>query len=264
VTFGLPVVDTLLAMVRRTLRGEKITQSDRGHIHHRLRDLGHSPRKVAVILYAICGLSGLLSLLFLSDNGGLVGLAFLVTGIAMWFGIQRLRIPELLEARRAIDVGMQQRHLIARNLAIRDGARRLRFTGDMAELFRELDGLCTRSGFEQVEIWLSPEVVGTAGPHLASELRLVDSGYVWRWRNVPFADTDPKLCWELRLPMLSEAGEEAGRFSIRRKIGSHVPGDVGIIARELLPEIVQAIDRFAVRVEAGPDEGPIQARVGGL
>ena len=37
--------------------------ADRGHIHHRLLDRGFSPRRVALLLYAIGGLGALFSVL---------------------------------------------------------------------------------------------------------------------------------------------------------------------------------------------------------
>ena len=40
VALGLPVLDTFLVVLRRVLRGERISKADRGHIHHRLVDLG--------------------------------------------------------------------------------------------------------------------------------------------------------------------------------------------------------------------------------
>jgi UDP-GlcNAc:undecaprenyl-phosphate GlcNAc-1-phosphate transferase len=50
VSLGLPVLDTTLAVARRFLRGQPIFTADRAHIHHRLLSLGHSPRRVALLL----------------------------------------------------------------------------------------------------------------------------------------------------------------------------------------------------------------------
>ena len=56
---GLPVFDTLFAMLRRIIRHKPIMQADRGHLHHRLIDKGYSQRQAVLILYIIslcCGL----------------------------------------------------------------------------------------------------------------------------------------------------------------------------------------------------------------
>jgi hypothetical protein len=46
---GLPLTDTLLAMVRRFLEKRSIFSPDRGHIHHRLLDLGVTHRRAVLI-----------------------------------------------------------------------------------------------------------------------------------------------------------------------------------------------------------------------
>jgi len=48
---GIPIADTLLAMGRRALRGAPLFSADRGHIHHRLMDLGLSHRQAVLIIY---------------------------------------------------------------------------------------------------------------------------------------------------------------------------------------------------------------------
>src|SRR5712692_3700417 len=61
-TLAVPLLDAGLSVVRRFLRGQPIFRADRGHIHHRLLDRGFTPRTVALILYAFCGLAAAFSL----------------------------------------------------------------------------------------------------------------------------------------------------------------------------------------------------------
>jgi UDP-GlcNAc:undecaprenyl-phosphate GlcNAc-1-phosphate transferase len=51
VALGVPIFDTLFAMVRRFLERRPLFSPDRGHIHHRLLDLGLTHRRVVLILY---------------------------------------------------------------------------------------------------------------------------------------------------------------------------------------------------------------------
>ncbi len=53
---GVPIVDVLFAILRRTVSRQGIATADRGHLHHRLIDLGHGPRRAVVILWAWTGL----------------------------------------------------------------------------------------------------------------------------------------------------------------------------------------------------------------
>ncbi|WP_219468566.1 glycosyltransferase family 4 protein [Nonomuraea rhizosphaerae] len=48
----LPLIDLITAVVRRTSRGLSPFAPDRGHLHHRLLDIGHSHRRTVLIMYA--------------------------------------------------------------------------------------------------------------------------------------------------------------------------------------------------------------------
>lgn len=79
---GLPLFDTSMAIVRRFAKGQHIFAADRGHVHHRLLDLGLSHRQVVLALYGVCLVFTLfaLSLVFASHMASAIILAaFLVT-----------------------------------------------------------------------------------------------------------------------------------------------------------------------------------------
>ncbi len=50
---GLPIFDTMFAIVRRVLTGRSPMSPDRGHLHHRLLDMGFSQKKTVAILYTM-------------------------------------------------------------------------------------------------------------------------------------------------------------------------------------------------------------------
>jgi UDP-GlcNAc:undecaprenyl-phosphate GlcNAc-1-phosphate transferase len=60
---GVPIIDTFWIIVRRLLNGRSPFSADRGHIHHRLLDLGLSHRQTVVLIYAICAALAILSLI---------------------------------------------------------------------------------------------------------------------------------------------------------------------------------------------------------
>src|SRR5690606_4553780 len=53
---ALPFLDIVLAVLRRTRAGQLPWKPDRGHLHHRLLDIGHSHRRAVVVLYLWSGL----------------------------------------------------------------------------------------------------------------------------------------------------------------------------------------------------------------
>jgi len=56
--FGIPLFDVAFAIVRRVKHKKNITEPDRGHLHHRLLDLGLSHRQVVFILYIVSAAMG--------------------------------------------------------------------------------------------------------------------------------------------------------------------------------------------------------------
>jgi UDP-GlcNAc:undecaprenyl-phosphate/decaprenyl-phosphate GlcNAc-1-phosphate transferase len=53
IALGLPIFDTLFSMFRRFLERRPIFSPDRGHIHHRLLDLGLTQRRAVMLLYGV-------------------------------------------------------------------------------------------------------------------------------------------------------------------------------------------------------------------
>ena len=56
--FGLPIYDTLFAMIRRKVNGKSMMQADKGHLHHRLLDMGLSQKQAVIIMYFISAVLG--------------------------------------------------------------------------------------------------------------------------------------------------------------------------------------------------------------
>ena len=80
VVLGVPIVDTLFAIIRRAIRRRAWSEGDKEHLHHRLMRLGHGQRRSVVILW---GWTALLSafVLYPAYNNGR-GNAFVPIGIA--------------------------------------------------------------------------------------------------------------------------------------------------------------------------------------
>jgi len=79
---GVPIIDTFWIIVRRLVNGTSPFTPDRGHIHHRLLDLGLTHGQTVLVIYAMCVALALLTFL-LSGTGQLY--AFM--GLALAFGL---------------------------------------------------------------------------------------------------------------------------------------------------------------------------------
>ncbi|HET6861368.1 MAG TPA: MraY family glycosyltransferase [Streptomyces sp.] len=71
---AIPVADLVLAIVRRTWNGQSPFAADRGHLHHRLLEIGHSHSRAVLIMYFWSGLIafGAVAYSANSASGGLV------------------------------------------------------------------------------------------------------------------------------------------------------------------------------------------------
>ncbi len=77
---GLPIFDTLFAIIRRLIKRKPVALSDRGHIHHRLVDAGFSHLQSVLLLIGISILLGITSIL-ITDKKALPSI--LVIGITV-------------------------------------------------------------------------------------------------------------------------------------------------------------------------------------
>ena len=84
---GLPIFDVVWAIIRRFLKGKSIKaifQADRGHLHHRLVDLGFSQRQTVIIMYVMSAALGLFAIIIL-ESGIWKALSYLLMMIAAFF-----------------------------------------------------------------------------------------------------------------------------------------------------------------------------------
>jgi len=64
IILAVPIFDTSFAIVRRIIRGQKISTPDRSHLHHCLLKLGFSHRTTVLIIYVISLIFGLSAIIF--------------------------------------------------------------------------------------------------------------------------------------------------------------------------------------------------------
>ena len=84
IIMGVPITDTVYAILRRWLNNKPISQADKHHLHHRLMQMGLSHRQTVLVIYGIALIFSFISLLYpLSNLWGSVLLT-----IATLFGLE--------------------------------------------------------------------------------------------------------------------------------------------------------------------------------
>ncbi len=255
VAFGVPLMDTAIAIVRRYLRHEPIFAPDRGHIHHRLRDLGMSSRRVAIFLYVACAGCASLSLVLAAPGRGTVVPVFVVAGAVLILGVQRLNVPELTELSRVLGRGLQQRSVISHNVRIHELTASLESAATADEVVSALRDAFGGGEFSAVE-------VGVDGPHVlvaapAPDLEADSSGS--RVRIVFDRVLHPDHEYEIRVPVVLSDSHRGHISLFRRSSGSKLFTDVRLVARLVGPAVAAAVRRMPVELSP-PTAGQGQAR----
>jgi UDP-GlcNAc:undecaprenyl-phosphate/decaprenyl-phosphate GlcNAc-1-phosphate transferase len=90
-----PALDTLLAIIRRTRAGVHFSTPDKMHLHHRLLQIGHSHRRVVLLVYMWVGIiaMGAASTIFFdpSDTGAVMAAALVVAIVVTLIPLLRRR-----------------------------------------------------------------------------------------------------------------------------------------------------------------------------
>ncbi len=89
---GLPILDTVVAIVRRLHEHKSPFSADRSHIHHKLIDLGLDQKQAVGLLYAVAAIMGIVAVLF-AAYGSSTGWLFFIAAIALIAIICILAIP---------------------------------------------------------------------------------------------------------------------------------------------------------------------------
>lgn len=79
---GLPLFDTMFAIIRRVCHGQSPMHADRGHVHHRLIDMGFSQKQTVLILYLVSIALGVTAIL-LTTSGAERALIFVFAVIIL-------------------------------------------------------------------------------------------------------------------------------------------------------------------------------------
>jgi UDP-GlcNAc:undecaprenyl-phosphate GlcNAc-1-phosphate transferase len=153
IALGLPIMDTLLAMGRRALRGRPMFQADKEHIHHRLMAIGLSHRQAVLVLYAFCVILGAVALVMTYANS--TQAALLLLGLAL-LSFASLRALGYLRLDRMSASAAERRRNRALRGAVRPLGRRLRQVRSVDDIWAIVDEAAALFGASGIRVHLGP------------------------------------------------------------------------------------------------------------
>ena len=154
---ALPLMDISLAMLRRWLRRLPISAPDRRHIHHRLVDLGLTPRGAVLVLYGVSILMAGVAVLLVSMPPQAVTLVTAAGGALtlglMLLGVYRLDYHEIATVGTVLVHGpMKLRKLLSDRVHAQDLARLVPHARTLDELNAILSDNVELFGFAHMEV----------------------------------------------------------------------------------------------------------------
>lgn len=236
IAFAVPVFDTTITLLRRTVRGRPLFERDESHLHHRMAQAGLSPRQVAVLIYVVSAGVAVLAMLFINPTARTYAVGLIVFGAALFIVSRFLRLHELNELARLARRGALQPRAVVLNVGLRRAAERLEGARSLDDLKGALAVLFERSEFDDVLLLVAP-----AGDRRGTALswHLVDGAFV-KGHGPLQADE-----WEVVCPFSGTGW--GGELRLRRRLGRRSL----LLDLNLLLEVVQpALTRAAAAVDA--------------
>jgi UDP-GlcNAc:undecaprenyl-phosphate GlcNAc-1-phosphate transferase len=230
-----PMLDTIVAVLRRGLTGQPLFAGDRRHVHHRLLGRGFSPRGAVLVLYAVASLGAVVSLL-LDDiterhTFELVILLLLtLSGVA----VQQLRYVEFAEFGRAFRQGyLDPRKPLQAQVTLRDRAAEISLAGDAGAMWMSLHQLARELGFQGAELRLG----SSAAPTFFERADFAPS------TSTPLS---PGFCgWTCHIPLGAEGS--TGMVVFWRESGPPAMGAIEDLTAILRPALTTRLAELATR-----------------
>jgi len=233
ICFGLPVMETMISIIRRFLSGKPIFTADREHLHHKLMERGLSHRQVVVVLYGVSVSFALVSLVMLYPRRIILAVAlvsvFLLIGTMLYY----LGYHEFVELRRVATRAMEQRQVMMNNIAIRRAQSRLHTAASWNDLKDILDGAFREGDFDGYSLNLVRQTTDDL-PYKT----------LCSWNRLPH--DSGSAAWRLRIELRDHADRCFGALNLsRNRCDSDVLVDINVLTGEFLAALTTCVSRLA-------------------
>jgi UDP-GlcNAc:undecaprenyl-phosphate/decaprenyl-phosphate GlcNAc-1-phosphate transferase len=245
VSFGLPIVDVTLSVIRRLLRGKPLFSGDDDHIHHKLLKRGLSHRHAVLILYAVTAGFGLLSLVLLHGDA-MIALVLSVIGLGVWLGVQQLQYAEFAELHALFQRTGQRRRIIVNNLQIRRATELLSVCAEFERMCQTLKDALEPLGFDGFLI-SGPYLDELSQSSFAPFRRISDGRLRYDWGGYRSAKPE----WELSFDLLTGSGYKWGQFSVFRECFEEpLLVDINLLSGEFRRTLTDAAHRAVAHAQS--------------
>ncbi len=90
IALGIPLIDTVIAPIRRFILGQRLFQPDKGHLHHKLLKYGFTHRNTVLVLYGMTIFMGIISMILVNARDDGAAMILVLAGIVMFINIRKI------------------------------------------------------------------------------------------------------------------------------------------------------------------------------
>lgn len=243
VALGVPIIDTLLAMVRRYLERRPIFSPDRGHIHHRLLDMGITHRRAVLIIYGVTVALCIGAIAIAFGRNWEVGAAVLAVSAVLFGLIRFIGYFEYLVVAARQKKRINSRHVEWLRKVIMRLPERFDRAGTEEEVLAELGSLAHEARFDTITV-------------------RVRAGDTFRdyaaFNGVDYQDMDKRDITHSALVLSSGNEEVLVEFGWRSEMGD-VPPQMDILLQLVVDEVGRALLRCESKLMLSPTNPPADA-----
>jgi UDP-GlcNAc:undecaprenyl-phosphate/decaprenyl-phosphate GlcNAc-1-phosphate transferase len=238
---GLPIVDTLFSMTRRVLEKRSIFSPDKGHIHHRLLEMGFTHRRAVLTLYGVSIFFTVAAVGVSLGRSWTVGIAILGASVGLIGIVRFVGIFEFVLANRR-----QKARLRSHDTELLRAALPLALT-TIARASSEADVWLAVEAFRGKALLTCAELVALGDP---------DEAIAKRWPPSTEPTPDVLELASARFPLgRDDRARAALRFRWQSETGDSSPQS-DVLLQVVVDVVAQTLERLGSAYAPRPAESP--------
>jgi len=216
--FGVPLLDTLTSPLRRFVRGKKMFEPDREHVHHNLIAKGWSQRKTVVFLYGVTAFLAVTAMLIVNMRDVPAGLFILVLGGALILFVRKagyfsyFAVDKVFGWLRDIsdEAGVSHGRRTFLNLQIE-----ISQSEDLAALWCNVSAAVSQLGFDLAEMTLDPRGSAPSAAPAPPRGPVCRDGVCFEWAREDLERDrreylSRRSLFKIELPLMDKSGSHMG------------------------------------------------------
>jgi UDP-GlcNAc:undecaprenyl-phosphate/decaprenyl-phosphate GlcNAc-1-phosphate transferase len=152
-----PLLDLILSVLRRSIRGVSLFSADRGHIHHQLLERGFSTTDAALNLCIATAFGGVAGILVCFASAPVALFAALMLAMGVFWGVWKLRYAEFGAVSSLLNQISWRKFTLA-HITLINFAQAISRTEDVEEYWRLLKTACREFGCFHIHLMLNGQV----------------------------------------------------------------------------------------------------------